>query len=175
MTQSDRIAPSRTGEVIKVPNTLRDKVGPRFGGVDAAAIAKAEAALKSLSSQFAGWLNEEIAKLEAARHLIHMEGADARNMDALYTHAHDLKGLGGTYEYPLITRIAGSLCKLMDDRGERPKVPLHLVDAHIDAIRAVVRDQIKDPDHPVGRALAQALEQGVRDYVADDKGSSTRP
>ena len=174
MTQPDR-AHTAIGEIIQAPNTLRNKVGPRFGGVDAAAIAKAEAALKGLSSQFAQWLNEEIAKLEAARHVIPMEGADAATMDGLYVHAHDLKGLGATYEYPLITRIAGSLCKLMDERGERSKLSLYLIDAHIDAIRAVVRDQIKDPGHPVGLALAGALEQRVKDYVAEDKSSSTRP
>ena len=54
-------------EVIQVPNTLRMKVGSRFGGIDPSAVAKAEAALKGLSGQFAQWLQDEIDKLEAAR------------------------------------------------------------------------------------------------------------
>ena len=173
MSQPER-AP-RTGEVIQPPDSLRRKLGPRFSGVDAAAVARAEAALKTLSAQFGRWLNEEIAKLEHARHLIHIEGADARTMGELYLHAHDLKGLGGTYEYPLITRVAGTLCKLMDGPGGRAAAPLMLVDAHIDAIRAIVRDEIRDADHPVGAALAGALEQRVAAYVADDSSSSTKP
>ena len=173
MSQPERARP--VGEIIQAPNSLRQKLGPRFTGVDAAAIARAEAALKGLSSQFGQWLQEEIAKLEAARHVIHMEGVDARSMDDLYMHAHDLKGLGGTYEYPLITRVAGSLCKLLDGSKERIAAPLFLVDAHIDAIRAIVRDEIRDPAHPVGGALAQALEQRVLAYVAEDRSSSTRP
>ena len=65
-----------TAEVIQVPNMLKLKVGGR-GGIDMAAIAKAEAALKSLSGNFAQWLNDEIVKLEAAR-----QGVVGRDLEA---------------------------------------------------------------------------------------------
>ena len=59
---------SKPAEFIQPPNTLRLKVGGAgFGGIDAAAIARAEAALKDLSSQFGEWLDDEIVKLEEAR------------------------------------------------------------------------------------------------------------
>lgn len=80
--------------------------------------------------------------------------------------AHDLKGLGGTYEFPIITRLAGSLCKLLDDETKRATAPLYLVDAHINAIKAAVRDNVRDDSNPVGRALAEALETKVRAYFA---------
>ena len=89
--------------------------------------------------------------------------------DRLYLHAHDLKGLGATYEFPLITRIAGSLCKLMDDQESRVASPMFLIDAHIDAVRAAVRDQIRDTNHPVGRVLAEELERRVLAYL-DEHG-----
>ena len=166
MTQtSDNGVPSV--EMIEVPNTLRMKVGPRFGGIDPNAVAKAEAALKSLSSQFSQWLQDEIEKLESARAAIKSQGASQATCDALYLHAHDLKGLGATYEFPLITRIAGSLCKLMDEPQSRAAAPMFLVDAHIDAIRASVRDNIRDTDHPVGRILAEELEGRVRTFLAE--------
>ncbi len=80
-------------------------------------------------------------------------------------HCHDLKGLGTTYGFPLITRIAGSLCKLMDEPDKRHEAPMFLVDAHIDAIRAAVRDNICDTDHPVGKILADELEGRVLAYL----------
>ena len=40
-----------------------------------------------------------------------------------------------------------------------------LVDAHIDAIRAAVRDEIRDVSHPVGRVLAVELEARVQDHL----------
>ena len=155
-----------TGQMIQVPNTLRLKVGGRLGAIDPAAIAKAEAALKSLSGNFAEWLADEVAKLEAARQRVRAEGLTAEAAENLYLRAHDLKGLGATYEYPLVTRIAGSLCKLIDDPAKRDSAPLFLVDAHIDGIKASVKGAIQTDSHPVGQALVTELEQRVKDFAA---------
>jgi hypothetical protein len=40
-----------------------------------------------------------------------------------------------------------------------------LVDAHLDAIRAIVRDQIKDEGHPVGKILSETLEARVKEHL----------
>lgn len=151
-------------QVIRPPNMLRQKVGGGFGGINAEAIAKAEEALKAMSAQFGQWLQDEITKLEAAQAAIRTEGLNAQTAEGLYFRAHDLKGLGTTYQYPLVTRIAGSLCKLLDDPAKRVDAPQTLLDAHIDAIRAVVRDQIQTDEHPTGRTLAEALEAEVAAY-----------
>ena len=153
------------GQTINVPNSLKLKVGGRFTGIDPAAIAKAEAALKSLSSNFAEWLQDEIVKLAAARARVRAEGWKTETAENLYLRAHDLKGLGSTYEFPLITRLAGSLCKLMDKPESRLSAPLPILDAHIDAIRACVRDNIRDDSNPMGRALAEELERQVKVFL----------
>jgi hypothetical protein len=151
-------------QVIPAPTQLRLKVGVgRLGSIDAAAIAKAEAALKSLSGNFGAWLQDEITKLEAARQQVKVAGVSAETMENLYLRAHDLKGLGTTYGYQLITRIAASLCRLIDDKDKRPSAPMGLVDAHIDAIKAAVREDMKADDHPLGRALITELERRVKE------------
>ncbi len=152
----------KSGQMIQAPNALRLKVGGgRLGAIDPAAIAKAEAALKSLSGNFTQWLNDEIAKLEGARQTVRTEGPTVDNMESLYLRAHDLKGLGATYGFPLITRIAGLLCRLIDDKSKRLQAPMGLIDAHIDAIKTAARDDIKTEDHPIGQALIQDLEARV--------------
>ena len=157
---------SSPAQVIRPPNTLRLKVGGGFGGIDANAIAKAEEALKAMSSQFGQWLQDEIDKLDQAQTAIRAEGFTPRTAEDLYFRAHDLKGLGATYQYPLVTRLAGSLCKLLDDPTRRMDASPLLLDAHIDAIRAVVRDQIQTEDHPTGRVLAETLEAEVAAHRA---------
>ncbi|MEG1029937.1 MAG: Hpt domain-containing protein [Brevundimonas sp.] len=156
---------SNPPQVIRPPNPLRAKVGG-FGGIDADAIAKAEAALKAMSAQFGQWLNDEIVKLDQAQADIRAKGYTPETAEALYFRAHDLKGLGATYQYPLVTRIAGSLCRMMDDADKRMQAPMAILDAHIDAIRAVVRDEIQTDEHPVGRELAEALEARVAEHLA---------
>ena len=153
---------SKPAEFIQPPNTLRLKVGGAgFGGIDLAAVARAEAALKDLSSQFGDWLNDEVSKMEAARADIRTIGATPQTLSHLYMRAHDLKGLGATYEFPLVSRIGASLCRLIDDREKRLSVSLPLVDAHIDAIKTAVRDGVRTADHPVGRVVVEELERRV--------------
>ena len=154
------------GQVIPVSNTLKLKLGGRFGGIDPAALAKAEAALKGLSDSFGQWMQDELTKLDAARDRIRGDGYTAETAEALYFRAHDLKGLGSTYGYPLVTRIAGSLCRLIDDPATRLAAPLFLLDAHIDGIKAAVRGDIRDAEHPVGKTLVEELERRVREYEA---------
>ncbi|MGH7019328.1 MAG: Hpt domain-containing protein [Brevundimonas sp.] len=156
---------SNPPQVIRPPNPLRAKVGG-FGGIDADAIAKAEAALKAMSAQFGQWLQDEIVKLDQAQADIRAKGYTPETAEGLYFRAHDLKGLGATYQYPLVTRIAGSLCRMMDDAERRMQAPVAILDAHIDAIRAVVRDEIQTDEHPVGRELAQTLEARVAEHLA---------
>lgn len=152
---------SNPAQMFTPPNTLRMKVGGGFGGIDAGAIAKAEEALKAMSAQFGQWLQDEITKLDAAQTAIRTQGLTTETAEGLYFRAHDLKGLGSTYQYPIVTRMAGSLCKLLDDPAKRTEAPIVLLDAHIDAIKAVVRDEIQTEEHPVGRELAETLEARV--------------
>jgi chemotaxis protein histidine kinase CheA len=153
--------------LIQPTNALKLKLGGgRLGAIDPAAIARAEAALKSLSSNFTQWLADEITKLEAARQQVKVAGITPESMENLYLRAHDLKGLGTTYGYQLITRIAGSLCRMIDDKEKRATTPMELVDAHIDAIKAAVRDDIKSDEHPVGRVLVLELERRVQEMGA---------
>ncbi len=145
-------------QVIQPPNPLRAKLG---AGISADAIARAEEALQAMSAQFDTWLQDEMAKLEAARAAIEAEGYTASTAEGLYFRAHDLKGLGSTYQYPLVTRLAASLCRMLDRPEQRMAAPMPLVDAHVEAIRSVVRDKIRTDEHPVGRALAEELEQRI--------------
>lgn len=156
---------SNSAQVIRPPNTLRLKVGSSFGGIDALAIAKAEEALKAMAGQFSQWLDDEIVKLDKAQADIRAQGYNAQTAEALFFRAHDLKGLGTTYQYPLVTRMAASLCKLLDDPAKRLAVPALLIDAHVDAIKAVVRDKIQTADHPTGKMLVETLEARAAEYT----------
>ena len=157
----------RFGQSAGNSDTLRDRVGAgRRGGIDPAAIAKAEAALAGLSGNFAQWLNDEITKLEGARATIQTDGPTLENMESLYLRAHDLKGLGTTYGFPLVSRIGGLLCRLIEDKTQRMAAPMALIDAHILSIKAAVRDDIKSEDHPVGKILIQELESRIKTFGA---------
>lgn len=155
---------AKPAQVFQVPNTLKAKLGGRFT-IDPNAVARAEAALKELSDQFGDWMQDELDKLDAARAEIAASGLTDETANTLYTRAHDLKGLGGTYGFPLVSRLGASMCRMLEDKSKRTSAPVFLVDAHISAIKAAVRDEIRDADHPVGKTLVAELEGRVADYL----------
>jgi hypothetical protein len=158
------VSQPKPGQMIPASNSLKLKLGSRFGGIDPAALAKAEAALKGLADNFGQWMQDELTKLDAARERIRGEGYTTETAENLYFRAHDLKGLGATYGYPVVTGIAGSLCRLIDDPATRMRAPVFLLDAHIDAIKAAVRGNIRENEHPVAQALIKELDDRVREY-----------
>jgi chemotaxis protein histidine kinase CheA len=143
------------------PNRLKAKLGGNTRAFDANAIARAEAAMEAMSSQFGDWLNEELVKLEAAHKATTNPGAGEEELGAFYRCAHDLKGLGTTYGYPIISEFAGSLCRLLDSEEARAKAPPEILSGHVAAIVASVKQKITTDAHPIGRALLNELQVQV--------------
>lgn len=147
------------------PNALQRKVGGRMGPVDPALVARADAALDRLSHNFDAWLSEEVLYLAAVRAWIRVVGFNAQTAADLNLRTHELKGLAATYGFPLITQIAASLCRLIEDEDTRLSAPIRLIDAHIDAISAAARDGVRSDRDPIGRALIVALDDCVREVL----------
>jgi hypothetical protein len=62
------------------------------------------------------------------------------------------------YEFPLVARMAGSLCRLIDGIAKNVDVPLTLIDAHVEAIRIIFRQKIKDGANQMAITLVEELE-----------------
>jgi hypothetical protein len=152
---------AQPGRLFKFPSALQRKVG-RVGPVDPVLVARAEAAIERLSVNFGPWLAEEILHLAAVRARVRVSGFNAETAAVLNIRVHELKSLGATYGFPLITQIADSLCRLIEDEDTRLDAPMMLIDAHIDAISAAVRDGVRSDEDPLGRALVEALDERVR-------------
>lgn len=159
-----KVSINNNSQIINPPNNLKAKLGGRFKSFDADAIARAEAALAGMSNQFSAWLDEELEKLEAAHKIILEPGAGEKELESFYRRAHDLKGLGTTYGFPIVSQFAGSLCRLIDSPDGRSKAPKSLLSAHVGAIIAAVRQNVKDASHPIGNALLSELTTQVAKY-----------
>jgi hypothetical protein len=152
-------------EHFPAPTQLRQRLGRSFSGFNASSIARAEAAVAAMTDQFGGWLADELVKLEAAHKLVSAPGSGEAELEAFYRCAHDLKGLGGTYGYPIVSQFSASLCYLMDSPEARAKAPQKILDSHVAAIIASVKQKITTSDHPVGKALLTELQSQVTRFA----------
>lgn len=144
-------------EMFMPPNTLKAKVGGGGTGVDMAAIKRAEEAVGTLKSEFTGWVSSDVAHLAEARDKF-ANMRSTKTADELFRAGFDIKGQAATFDFPLIARVASSLCKLIEESKSVGAVPLNLVDAHVNAIRVIFRDKIQDMSNPTAIALAEELE-----------------
>ncbi|MCZ8314892.1 Hpt domain-containing protein [Phreatobacter sp.] len=163
-------------EVVTPKRTLKSfskkaKIKVDEFGFDMEAIERAEAALQELSSEFEDWMAKEVERLTKARDAIAATGFDAANRAAVYTAAHDLKGEAATFGYPLAGRVAESLCALLDGIADDTRLPVALVLQHVDAIRAIVRENAKGTDHPVAVTLSERLGEATTELLVAVNGA----
>jgi hypothetical protein len=149
-------------EIFTPPNMLKAKAGGTGAGLDAAALKRAEAAMEELKAEFSDWMNADVEKLGESRDTFAKRpGSETRSQ--LYRASHDLKGQALTFEHPVVARMAASLCRLLDGS---PDVPLLLIDAHVNAIRILVKQNVRDVSDPTTNAVAAELEAQVRELQA---------
>ncbi|HEX4860187.1 MAG TPA: Hpt domain-containing protein [Rhizomicrobium sp.] len=151
-------------ELFMPPNMLKAKVGSSIGGIDMAALKRAEAAVEVMKVDFQEWIGEDVDRLVKARERFGAEKSDDTRA-ALMRASHDIKGQASTFEFPLIARVASSLCKLIEATTTPESVPLGLVDAHVAAIRIIFRDKIKDPSNRMAMELCEELEARVTEAL----------
>jgi chemotaxis protein histidine kinase CheA len=152
-------------QIIAPANTLKAKLGTAACSLDPEAIMRAETAMTKLKVEFSDWIVKDIAHLiEACAAFVAERTTEKAGI--LFRAAHDLKGQAATFDYPLIARVAGSLAKLIDELPTREAAPQPLVEAHVEAIRVIHRDKIKDASDLTALTLAEELEARVRMTLA---------
>ena len=137
------------------PNLLKLKVGE--GRIDPEALLRAERAIASLAKDYLDWAAQDTIRLDAALRAAQAPEADRGSaLHQLFLVAHDMKGQGGTFGYPLVSRIGDSLCRLIERTGGEAN--LKVVAAHVEAIRAVLANRVEGDDDATGRQIAEGLE-----------------
>jgi len=152
--------------VIVPPNPLIERVTITGSGqVDLAPVQRAEQALKQLAVAFDGWLANEVEALSAARDVVRAQGLTKNTGGKLYLAAHDLKGLAETYGYPLIARVCSTLCLLLDAATQHDRIPIEIIDHHVNAVRKMMLMKMKAGNHPQGVAVANRLHDVVSEFA----------
>jgi HPt (histidine-containing phosphotransfer) domain-containing protein len=165
-----RVATYGDHEIITPENKLRGAVeAPKPGDDDP--IARAEKALSELSSEFSSWMESECVRLDRARIAIASGGFSKSNKEALFHAAHDIKGEAATFGFPLVAAAADSLCRLLEHTPDSARIPVTLVDQHVDAVRAIYREYSRSDAKELAAALTKRLRTVTDEFlVRENRG-----
>lgn len=151
--------------MIQPPDTLSDKVSITENGVDLEALEQAEQVIAGMQDAYLEWVEEDLRKLYAF--YAEAEAADdgaaqLKALQDLFSVAHDVKGQGGSFNYPLMTSVGNSLCRYVE-KLDTPVKANHMatVKVHIDTLRLIITQRMSGDGGKPGDNLLRGLEAAV--------------
>ena len=140
------------------PRQLRAKTGGDVD-IDPDRIARIQRDLDSWNEGFIGWTLQFIKQLRALLEKARQKDPSTRRSDFARINqiAHELRGQGGIFGYPLVSSVAKSLFELTKDTLDRSDDCLVLIRNHIETLQAVLRDEVRGDGGNVGLEIIKAM------------------
>lgn len=135
------------------------------GEIPAELLQEAEAALEKMSEDYPDWVSKLIDRLgEQHRRCVDTPELRRSYFEELRSVAHDMRGQGGIFGYPLISEIAESLYLFTGPTSGMSDNHVEIIKAHIDAMRVVIKNRINGDGGDVGTQLMKGLEAAIKKY-----------
>ncbi|MDF1748966.1 MAG: Hpt domain-containing protein [Alphaproteobacteria bacterium] len=151
-------------EIIKPLHPIKEKVSGS-GGPSPEMLAKAQAAISKMSDDYPGWAIQDVETLEKLiQDATPGVGNGREKMHDAFKLAHDMRGQGGSFGFPLMTRIANSFCRFVEGLKEVDEGALGICMAHVNAMRAILQNNVRGTGGPIGDQIADGLELAVKRY-----------
>lgn len=154
--------------VFKPQNYLREKcAGGRLnpmekGTMPTDIIEQAEKKLERAALDFTKWAQDYLSKLSDLCTQALMEpGRRTAQFTEINQVALELRGQGGTFGYPLISTFGKMLFDSTKEGCKEDDAQVEIVKAHVDAMRAVLREKISGDGGEIGQALISTLKEGI--------------
>lgn len=131
------------------------------------ALERAQAAVDRLKDIYvAEWAPAALCEMQDAFGELRRPGSDRRGgFEALYRLAHDMKGQGGTFGYPLLTQLGEAICLLTADRTDAGEGEWAVLAAHLEAVRHVIADRLEGDGGAAGDRLLRDLRTLTRQHM----------
>lgn len=151
-------------EIFQPANALKQKVGPPRV-TDPGLLDRAEARVADLADDYRSWVQGDLDQLEAKVEqaaAMADAGERAQAWRAAYVIAHDIKGQGTTFDYPLVTHAANSLCRYIEKTVDLDRTDLKIAHAHLGALRAILGHDVRGDGGALGQQVVDGLTQVVQ-------------
>ena len=154
--------------VLKPPVRLADHVTAGAGPDLDTILTRVREGVERLTQEFVAVARATLTDLDAnLAEARTSNGEDRRRaLQRIFRDSHDLRGLGGTFDYPLITHIGSSLCDLIVRLDTATALHLEAVELHISAMKLVVAEGMTGDGGQRGQQLTASIQAMVGKVLA---------
>lgn len=125
-------------------DTRFQRMARRPGAVERVqALASAQAQVDELKPDFSDWLNRELQELSVALADAECSPSDTLSLDRAYRSCSQLRDVGATMGYELVTFVANNLCEIIDAIKAGATYDKDMIDCHINAFFLARTDQYR--------------------------------
>ena len=148
-------------EFITPPHTIRTKVSGG-GPMSEQMLQRAESVVQQHAEKYIDRAREQVDTLVAITREAEAVGGDKSEFfSKLFLQSHDMRGLGSTFGYTLVTNIAASLCNFVENVDRYDDDVMEVVNAHVDALRGMIGNDVKGDGGETGQEIIDGLAQAV--------------
>lgn len=125
-------------------DTRFERLARRPGGVERdAALEQAQAAVEDLKADFAIWVDTEFDTLNAALAEIDNDPTDKAALERAHKSCAQLRDVGGTMGYQLVTFVARTLCDILEAYIAGASYDRDVITCHSDAFKLARLEQYR--------------------------------
>lgn len=148
-------------------NRIAD-VASRDDGPDLETIlARVKAGIEELQQEYLCEAQDELAELSAsldlAQNSVGTEQSQAINR--IFRISHDLRGVAGSFDYPLVTRVGSSLCSMIEKMDTFDPLELAVIDLHVGAMQMIMSNRMTGNGDSKAREMINGIDAVVRKYA----------
>jgi len=112
-----------------------------------------------LVEQFVTWTTDAVDELKAiVADLDGTESGSDEKAARIYDLTHNIKGMGGSFDFPLMTFAGSSLCSYIKSVAEGKTLSAKVIDAHVKVFDVVLAHKIQGDGGEKGVALQNRLK-----------------
>ena len=163
--------PSRDPNVFPI-DTRFQQLARRAGGVAREnAIEGAQRQIDDMKTGFVDWLDRELKELTHATRLVVVDPAEASAIERAYRASCELRDVGTTMGYELVTFVANNFCGILDALRAGAPFDRDMIDCHLDALllaktepyRNLRPEQVPEMSRGLRRVVELASLSAVRE------------
>ncbi len=152
---------SAAAQIFYPKNKIKDKVGK--GGLPSEMLSKADDAVVALKEDYCTIVEDQLVTIWESFNgvqdgTLNQDEGIADIMQA----AFNFKGEAGTFGYPMIGQLGGSLYRYTNVNPTAANMTI--IKLHLEAIGAVARHKIQDDSHPIAKEIAKNLEIAIAKF-----------